>query len=255
MVIGAGVAIISTAFAMPSAIASMTCRPTVNGVMITISGDGGCVYVSVIAETVVADAGAGARRSTPARWSGRRPVPSPHSQRTGSRAPQENRALKISRGIAKNADCYRAGTVGTAVVFGQQPSGLMCASRAASRHLLTRTFGSSDTEAARISLARASASAVSTLFGHPGIGLLDVQRVDTRLGGFVVIHQRHNHLDDLDLCADLARNFSATSSPSACTFAPSEFSGASGAKSENTSFRAALSSRVTRLSRTFSKSP
>jgi hypothetical protein len=50
---------------------------------------------------------------------------------------------------------YPAGTVGTAVVFGQHPSGLIPASRAASRHLLTSTFGSFDTDAARISLARA----------------------------------------------------------------------------------------------------
>ena len=37
-------------------------------------------------------------------------------------------------------------------LFGQQPSGLIPASRAASRHLLTSTFGSLDTDAARISL-------------------------------------------------------------------------------------------------------
>jgi hypothetical protein len=60
MVIGAGVAIISTAFAMPAAIASMTCNPTVKGVTSTVSGDGGCLDTSLIAETVVADAGAGA---------------------------------------------------------------------------------------------------------------------------------------------------------------------------------------------------
>ena len=60
MAIGGGVAIISTAFAMPSAIASMTCMPTLKGVMNGISGDGGGVYTSVIAETVVADAGGGA---------------------------------------------------------------------------------------------------------------------------------------------------------------------------------------------------
>jgi hypothetical protein len=47
------------------------------------------------------------------------------------------------------------------VVFGQQPSGLMCASRAAYRQLLTRTLGSLVTDAARISLALASAAAVS----------------------------------------------------------------------------------------------
>src|SRR5215203_6125225 len=100
------------------------------------------------------------RHSTPARWSGRRAMSLPHRRRTGSRAPHENRALKISPGIAKNAECYLAGTVGTTLVFGQQPSGLMPASRAASRHLLTKTFGSLDTDPARISLARASASAV-----------------------------------------------------------------------------------------------
>ena len=60
MAIGAGVAIISTAFAMPSAIASMTCRPTVKGVTSTVRGDGGGVFTSVIATMVVADAGAGA---------------------------------------------------------------------------------------------------------------------------------------------------------------------------------------------------
>src|SRR5258705_10350801 len=35
-----------------------------------------------------------------------------------------------------NAECYRAGTVGNTELFGQQPSGLIRASRAASRHLL-----------------------------------------------------------------------------------------------------------------------
>jgi hypothetical protein len=52
----------------------------------------------------------------------------------------------------------------------------------------------------------------------------------------------------------LVRSFPATSSPSAWTLAPSEFSGFSGSKSANTSLSAALSSRVTRLSRTLSKS-
>ena len=59
MAIGGGVAIISTALAMPSAIASMTCMPKVKGVMNAISGDGGGVYASVIAEAVVADAHTG----------------------------------------------------------------------------------------------------------------------------------------------------------------------------------------------------
>src|SRR5258708_4595067 len=58
MAIGAGVAMNSTAFAMPSAIASMRCTPTVSGVMIAIRGDGGGLYTSVIAEVVDADAGA-----------------------------------------------------------------------------------------------------------------------------------------------------------------------------------------------------
>jgi hypothetical protein len=58
MAIGGGVAMSSTAFAMPSAIASMTCTPTVSGVIITVSGDGGGVYASDIAEAVVAEAGA-----------------------------------------------------------------------------------------------------------------------------------------------------------------------------------------------------
>jgi hypothetical protein len=59
MAIGAGVAMNSTAFAMPWAIASMRCTPTVSGVMIAIRGAGGGVYASVIAEVVDADAGAG----------------------------------------------------------------------------------------------------------------------------------------------------------------------------------------------------
>src|ERR1700719_599965 len=58
MAIGAGVAMNSTALAMPSANASMRCTPMVSGVMITLSGVGGGVYASVIAEGVVADAGA-----------------------------------------------------------------------------------------------------------------------------------------------------------------------------------------------------
>ena len=60
MAIGAGVAMNSTTFAMPSAIASMTCTPTVSGVIITVSGDGGGVYTCVIADAIVADAGAAA---------------------------------------------------------------------------------------------------------------------------------------------------------------------------------------------------
>src|ERR1700738_1028103 len=58
MAIGAGVAMNSTAFAIPSANASMRWTPTVSGVMITLSGVGGGVYASIIAEAVVADAGA-----------------------------------------------------------------------------------------------------------------------------------------------------------------------------------------------------
>lgn len=61
MEIGAGVATNSTTFAMPSAIASMTCTPTVSGVIITVSGDGVGAYASLIAEAVVADAGAAAQ--------------------------------------------------------------------------------------------------------------------------------------------------------------------------------------------------
>jgi hypothetical protein len=57
MAIGGGIAIFSTAFAMPSAIASMTCMPTLKGVKNSITGDGGGEYVSVMAEAVVADAG------------------------------------------------------------------------------------------------------------------------------------------------------------------------------------------------------
>ena len=56
MVMGAGVAIISTAFAIPSAIASMTWMATVKGVTSTLSGDGGGAYPPV---TVVADAACG----------------------------------------------------------------------------------------------------------------------------------------------------------------------------------------------------
>lgn len=58
MAIGAGVAMYSTAFAMPWANASMRCTPTVSGVISTVRGDGGGVYASVIAQGVVADAGA-----------------------------------------------------------------------------------------------------------------------------------------------------------------------------------------------------
>jgi hypothetical protein len=73
---------------------------------------------------------------------------------------------------------YRAGTVGTAVVFGQQPSGLIPAARAASRHVLTNTFGSLDTDAARISRVgpRLGPGGLGTLFGDPGVGFLHVQR-------------------------------------------------------------------------------
>src|SRR5262245_4525814 len=60
MVIGSGVAISSTAFASPSAMASTTRMPILNGVTNTDSSDGGDVYESVIAAAVVADAGAGA---------------------------------------------------------------------------------------------------------------------------------------------------------------------------------------------------
>jgi len=55
-VIGAGVAIISTAFASPSAIVSIRWIPIVKGVTSTDSGDGGGVYPPV---TVVADAAGG----------------------------------------------------------------------------------------------------------------------------------------------------------------------------------------------------
>ena len=65
MAIGSGVAMNSTASAIPPAIASMTCRPTVSGVIITVSGDGGGVYGCVIAEAVVADAGAAAQIDDP----------------------------------------------------------------------------------------------------------------------------------------------------------------------------------------------
>src|SRR5258705_813472 len=58
MAIGGGVAMNSTASAMPWAIDSMPCTPTVSGVNITVRGDGGAVYTSVNAEAVVADAGA-----------------------------------------------------------------------------------------------------------------------------------------------------------------------------------------------------
>src|SRR4029077_12673835 len=58
MAIGGGVGMNSTASAMRWAIASMTCTPMVSGVNITVRGDGGGVYASVIAEAVVADAGA-----------------------------------------------------------------------------------------------------------------------------------------------------------------------------------------------------
>ena len=57
---GSGVAIISTAFARPSAMALMTCMPTLKGVTNTDRGVGGDVFESVIAVAVVADAGAGA---------------------------------------------------------------------------------------------------------------------------------------------------------------------------------------------------
>lgn len=52
-VIGAGDAIISTAFASPSAMVSMTRMPKVNGVVSTVRGEGGGEYASV---TFVADA-------------------------------------------------------------------------------------------------------------------------------------------------------------------------------------------------------
>ena len=65
MAIGGGVAMISTALAMPSAIASMTCIPMVSGVIIAISGDGVGVYTSVIAEAVVADAGGAEEKLSP----------------------------------------------------------------------------------------------------------------------------------------------------------------------------------------------
>src|SRR6478609_5022592 len=144
----------------------------------------------------------GPRNSTTAQGSRRRPKPSPRSRGTLS---HENRAPKIAPGIAENAERYLAATVGTAVVFGQQPSGLMCASRAASKHLPTRTLGSLDTDAARISLAFASASAVLARCSATRVFLLDVHGVHPILGGFVVIHERHNHIEDLDL----VRNISA----------------------------------------------
>ena len=100
--------------------------------------------------------------------------------------------------------------MGTAVVFGQQPSGLMCASRGASKHLPTRTLGSLDMDAARISLAFAPASALLALFGHPGVGLLDVQGVDPILGGFVVFTSGTITLMISIWPPTLVRTFSAT---------------------------------------------
>jgi hypothetical protein len=86
-------------------------------------------------------------------------------------------------------------------VFGQQPKGPIPASRAPSRHLLTSTgFGRGSLRA---------------LLGDAGVGLLEVACVDAVLGGLVVIRQRHNDIDDLDL------------------------SGESGSKPANTSFTAA----------------
>jgi hypothetical protein len=57
MAIGAGVAIVSTMFAMPPAIASITCIPKLSGLTSTDNGDGGGAYMSV---AVVADAAGGA---------------------------------------------------------------------------------------------------------------------------------------------------------------------------------------------------
>jgi hypothetical protein len=62
MAIGAGVAISSTALAMPSAIASMTCSPTLNGWSSRTSGDG--IGVCTPAAPAAVDADAGAAEST-----------------------------------------------------------------------------------------------------------------------------------------------------------------------------------------------
>lgn len=65
MAIGGGVAIISTALAMPWAIASITWMPNLSGELITLRGDGDGTEESVIAERVFADAGAGAAIDDP----------------------------------------------------------------------------------------------------------------------------------------------------------------------------------------------
>ena len=83
------------------------------------------MYASVIAETVVADAGAGAEMldASPMVTAATNAITA--QPRDRSRATHENRAAKIAPGIAKNAECYRAGTVGTAVVFGHGGIGLL----------------------------------------------------------------------------------------------------------------------------------
>ena len=127
MAIGAGVAIISTTSAMPSAIASMTCIPTVSGVMSTTRGVGGGVFASVIAKAVVvADAGGAEERidASPMATAATNAMAAPPTNRI-NRDTRESCPINRPRHSEKRRMLPRR--VGAAVMFGQQPSGLMCA--------------------------------------------------------------------------------------------------------------------------------
>ena len=133
--------------------------------------------------------------------------------------------------------------VGAAVMFGQQPSGLMRASRAASRHLLTRTSGhcTPTRPGSRWPWPRPRRSSRAV---RPRVSAFST--FSALIRSWVAWSQLTYGTITLMISncpPTLVRNFSATSSPYAWTSAPSEFSGASGSKLENTSFKAAPSSR------------
>jgi phage tail sheath gpL-like len=86
-------------------------------VNITVRGDGGAVYASVIAEAVVADAGAAEEMldARPMATAAINAITAPPRDRIT----RTRESCRINRPRhSENAECYRAGTVGTAVVFG-----------------------------------------------------------------------------------------------------------------------------------------
>jgi hypothetical protein len=114
MAIGGGVAMNSTAFAMPSATASMTCKPSAKGVMNPISGDGGGVDTFVLAEAVVAvaaDAGAAKERLSPKTIVAIKAITAPPADRLIRNTTESCRKLRPVH--SEKRERYRADTIGT----------------------------------------------------------------------------------------------------------------------------------------------